>query len=146
MAEYRLKNKDKIQKQMAEYRAKNREKRRLYCIEYKARNKEKVAAYNSKYKTENRTQVNSMNNWRHAQKLLRTPRWLTLEHRRQVREVYNRCPEGSHVDHIVPILGENVSGLHVPWNLQILSMRENQSKKNKFDGTYDNNSWKKESA
>lgn len=63
-------------------------------------------------------------------KMLRVPTWADLK---AIKEIYEACPEGYHVDHIVPLQGELVSGLHVENNLQYLTATENMSKGNKWD-------------
>jgi hypothetical protein len=77
-------------------------------------------------------------NKRYAAKLNRTPKWLTKEHHLQINNFYLLAKEMEkkfgkkfEVDHIVPMQGEQVSGLHVPWNLQILTKAENVKKSNK---------------
>lgn len=60
---------------------------------------------------------------------LRTPSWSeTIE----ISEYYTACPKGKHVDHIIPLRGKTVSGLHVLNNLQYLSAEDNIVKGNKF--------------
>lgn len=67
------------------------------------------------------------------------PRWLTLEHRELIAIYYIDAINISlktgiphEVDHIVPLCGKEVSGLHVPWNLQIILMTDNLAKSNKL--------------
>ncbi len=57
------------------------------------------------------------------------PVWANKE---RIAEFYRNCPEGHHVDHIVPLQGKNVCGLHVETNLQYLTAVENRRKSNKF--------------
>jgi len=75
---------------------------------------------------------------RHAAKKNRTPPWLTTEHLKQIEDFYIRAKiaedftgEKYEVDHIEPLQGKEVCGLHVPWNLQLLPKKENIKKGNR---------------
>jgi hypothetical protein len=84
------------------------------------------------------------NTKRQGLKINATPNWLTEEHNNEIQQFYWLAKdlqaitgETYHVDHIVPLKGENVCGLHVPWNLQVLPADINLSKGNKHaDFTY----------
>lgn len=57
------------------------------------------------------------------------PKWAN---RAKIREIYVNRPDGHHVDHIIPLRGKLVSGLHVESNLQYLPIAENMKKHNTY--------------
>jgi hypothetical protein len=68
-----------------------------------------------------------------------TPKWLTSEDKLEIRLKYRLAIEMTRrtgvryaVDHITPLQGETVSGLHVPWNLEVITQNENLKKSNKL--------------
>jgi hypothetical protein len=61
--------------------------------------------------------------------LARRPSWVDMP---KMVKIIKECPIGYHVDHIIPMKGELVSGLDIPTNLQYLSATENMSKGNRF--------------
>lgn len=127
---------------------KNREKARIYASkpENKQRRKEAILKMLSKnpdyYKNimkEKRSYYNAKAAEYRAIKRNATIH-LSENHRKQIEDIYWLASdlrlitgEPYHVDHIVPLQGKNVCGLHVPWNLQILPGDINQSKNNFFD-------------
>ena len=66
-----------------------------------------------------------------ARKLNQLPSWANLE---KIKQIYLNCPPGYHVDHIIPLKGKTVSGLHVETNLQYLSAQDNLRKRNFYHG------------
>lgn len=67
-----------------------------------------------------------------------TPSWLTKEQKAEINEFYILAHELTQktgikheVDHIHPLQGTNFTGLHVPWNLQVITKSQNCLKSNK---------------
>lgn len=116
--------KDKNQK-INEFHRKNPEQ-----VEYRL-------AANRVWTTENRDKRNASAMKRHVAKMERIPPWVDMK---KIEEIYSECTRmcngiyrAYHVDHLVPLQGKQVSGLHVHTNLQILTETENAQKGNKFD-------------
>jgi 5-methylcytosine-specific restriction endonuclease McrA len=75
---------------------------------------------------------------RRAKQKLATPPWLTDPQKAHIKRTYDLATlmeeitgNKYHVDHIIPLKGKNVSGLHVPWNLQVLPADINLQKGNR---------------
>lgn len=68
-----------------------------------------------------------------------TPPWISRQQKTDIRQLYQiaitmtkTTGEQYVVDHIVPLRGEDVCGLHVPWNLRVITQEENLKKSNKL--------------
>ncbi len=84
---------------------------------------------NSLYIKNNRGLFNSYKARYRTRKLNACTSWADLS---AIKLIYKNRPGNMAVDHIIPLQGKLVCGLHVESNLQYLSMEENSSKSNKF--------------
>jgi hypothetical protein len=107
--------------------------------QWREANKEHYKNYFVEYAKANRGKLNAKWMQRDAAKKCRTPSWLDAQMKQQIEVEYSLAAwctevmnEPYHVDHIVPLQGKTVSGLHVPWNLQVIPAKLNQQKSNHF--------------
>lgn len=91
------------------------------------------------HKLNNPEQQKAYTNLRRRRFREATPKWLTSDDKTVMRQMYldamqltKATGERYVVDHIVPLQGESVSGLHVPWNLRVITQAENLRKSNKL--------------
>jgi len=136
---YNQENKEAIAERHKKYNQENKEALAEYFKKYNQENKEALRGYRKKYLQKYPDKNNAKGAKRRARKLNATPPWLTDRHYKDIRNIYAKAIRKSkrdgvkyHVDHVVPLRGKDVSGLHVPWNLQILTAEENLSKSNRY--------------
>jgi len=128
-SDYQKQNKDKKLIWQRKYRENNRDFLRSKRIEYYYYNHDRELNYKKEYCKNNREKLRAAYAKRRSAKLKAIPKWADLS---KIKEIYKNCPKGYHVDHIIPLQGKNVSGLHVEYNLQYLTPKENLSKGNKL--------------
>ena len=144
---------------LAAYKAANRpallEKKRIAQKKYAARNPEKVEATRKATMIKNRVARNAekaawarrnsgrvlaWTRQRQLAKVQRTPSWLGEDDYWLIEQAYELAQLRTdlfgfpwHVDHIIPLRGKTVSGLHIPTNLQVISGTENSRKGNRME-------------
>jgi len=154
-AKWRKENKDFANFLSREWYAKNREKALAKDREAReknlkaflererasyAKNREKRLERHKKWAENNPDKIRFYASSRRSALQKRTPPWLTDLHFEQMQDFFTQsvCLEKEtgvkhHVDHIIPLRGKIVSGLNVPWNLQILTAVENLRKNNIYE-------------
>lgn len=149
---YRKTNADKIRAQKlldnkseaakarkAKYRETHREMLRAQGRKYAFQNRGRMSEYAKEFRKNNRDKINFWALKRWAAKLNRTPKWLTETDWNAIESLYLEAvrrteTEGIRyeVDHIIPLQGKLVSGLHVPTNLRVIPKSENAAKRNHY--------------
>lgn len=133
---YRAENKSLLAVRDAERYRETREARLVQVSQYRKANKEQVRQAIRSHYYANRPAYHAHSAKRRAAKLRAMPPWVDLE---ALAAVYAQAASAARntgiehdVDHIVPLRGCCVSGLHVPWNLQVLTASENRAKGNRW--------------
>jgi|SRR2546423_2525570 len=127
---------DKIRESRRKYAEANRTFLNARSAVYRRRNPEKVRAAVQAWRERHPARTTALRMNRIAAQLQRTPPWADLT---AIGAMYERAAlmsKGSiqyQVDHIIPLQGRKVSGLHIAENLQILSASANHRKNNRFE-------------
>lgn len=129
--EYRSKNRDTAKQRASSWYYANKDN-----IETKEKRKVYAASWRNTYPEKNNKKAADYR----GRKLNATPKWLSAEQHASILREYELAAWCSkvmhidyHVDHIVPLKGGNVCGLHVPWNLQVIPAKDNLRKNNKHE-------------
>jgi len=91
------------------------------------------------WRKRNPDKMRAMSSLRRARQKGATPKWLTRQQLSDIGHCYKLAVSREmfenqkfDVDHIVPLAGKTVCGLHVPWNLQVIPKTQNMKKHNKL--------------
>lgn len=118
------------------YYEKNRE---LVKAKAASRPAEVRSKYNRKHKEQHKEYYNVLTSLRKRRHKQATPIWLNTKQKQDIKNLYMQAVtltkitgERYVVDHIVPLINPEVCGLHVPWNLRVITQEENLKKSNKL--------------
>lgn len=134
-------NKESVLKKQKIYAKENAEKRNDQRKNRYAQNSAYELRKNREWRKANKGLATFHSVKYQTSKKNRTPSWLTQKQVNSIATEYELaawCTKVTgikyHVDHIVPLQGKTVSGLHVPWNLQVIPASDNHKKSNRFIG------------
>ena len=119
------------------YYPKNKEKISARTIDWQRNNKDKYAEKKRRWYEKNKDKSFAKSAKYRASKRNACPTWLNDQMKKEIESFYAKAHKISietgvahEVDHIVPLTSEIVCGLHVPWNLQVITRFDNRSKRN----------------
>jgi len=142
VAKWNTDNKGRKAEWWKKYYIANHESRLVKCREYRLKNPEKGALNQARWNAANTARRNTLTAEYRTGKDKRTPIWLTEDDHWMMEQAYDLAALRTkmlgfpwHVDHVIPLRGRRVSGLHTPLNLQVIPAVENLKKGNKHGDT-----------
>jgi hypothetical protein len=134
---WQAENPDKVRKNHREWVLRNPGLNEARRIKWYDENKTRSAETTKKYRESNPGLINTLSSKARAAKLQRIPHWLTEDDHWIMEQAYELAQTRTkmfgfpwHVDHVIPLRGRRVSGLHTPTNLQVIPAVENLKKGN----------------
>lgn len=138
--QYKIDNAERIKAIQRAYDAVKNPLRRDYFQQRYLAQKTQIDAANRAYRKANLDKHAAKENKRRAAKLNRTPMWLTEDDHWVIEQAYELAALRTktfnfywEVDHVLPLQGKMVSGLHVPENLQVIPATLNRQKNNRYE-------------
>ena len=133
---YRTANPEKKVAQVTRWRDANAGKWKSYIQSYVEQNKDRIKEYRTTWNAQNRPRINALMAKRKARELQALPSWADLDAIKTEYALAKWCSKVTgiqyEVDHIIPLQGKKVCGLHTANNLQVIPMSDNRKKNNQF--------------
>lgn len=131
---YRENNLEKVKNKINAWHKDNPERIKEINAAWRKNNPDRARENSKRWQEDNREQHLAYRRFVRVQKRLiiaqQTPIWASVE---EIKNIYNNCPINMTVDHVVPLKGKDVCGLHVEYNLQYLSLSHNSRKGNRWN-------------
>lgn len=138
--QYRGDNYERLLTQQRQYDAVHNPLRKEYFQQHYIANKAKIDARIAAYRKQNLAQHAAKEAKRRFSKAKRTPAWLDVDDLWMIEQAFELAALRTkifgfawEVDHVLPLQGKYVSGLHTPLNLQVIPAQQNRRKTNNFE-------------
>jgi hypothetical protein len=125
---------------LAKWRTENQARVKQHNASQYEKHTDKIKKGVRQWATKNPVKVFTYSRASHTKRRMRLPKWLTADDRWMIEQAYELAALRAklfgfawHVDHVIPLQGKLVSGLHTPYNLQVIPGVENVRKSNKFE-------------
>lgn len=136
---YRKENAERIATLKKQWANENIDHKKAKDKAYAIANPDKRAQARAKWDANNPGATSAAKKANYAARIKRIPSWLSEDDKWMIAQAYDIAKVRTamfgfpwHVDHIIPLKGRNVSGLHVPCNLQVIPGADNLRKSNVF--------------